>query len=222
MAIPGIPCLSIIAGPQDLAITFPGGAVVSVCVPSPKIPSAAETARALLGEVNAALAPLAPFFAVYECLDAVTDIVTNPGKFIAAFAKMAGMAPAVAIPVMVGKIIDLLIAYLQGVEAQLQALIASLASIAAAATKATRLGNAQLQATVNCATGKVSLQMASLNAGAAPLNSLIGVINALLGLVPGAPAIPTLADLGPDPAAALTPLADAIAALQTIRGAFPL
>jgi hypothetical protein len=190
-------------------------------MPTPKIPSAAETSRALLGEVNAALAPLGPFFAVYECLDAVPDIVFDPSKFVGALAKMASMAPALAVPIMVGKIIDLLIAYLQGVQAQLQAMVTALATIAAAGAKAEDLDNDQLRASVTCATEKVALQMTSLNAGAGPINSMIGVINALLALVPGAPTLPTLDDLGSDPSAALETLADAIAALQAIRGAFP-
>jgi hypothetical protein len=224
MGLPGIPCSAITVGPQGLCVTFPGGASVCVQIASPKIPSPLECARALLAEVNAALAPLQPIFTLFEFANAMTAALgppPDPSKIAAVLAKIAAMMPAASVPVLVGKVLDLLIAYLQGIYAQIQAMILALKAIAAAATKAANLHNAELALTVDCATAGIALQMTSMNAGAAPLNSLIGVVNQLLGLVPGAPTIPSLADLGPDPTAALVPLADAITVLQDLRHAFP-
>jgi hypothetical protein len=222
MTIPAIPCAAVDVGPQNLSITMPGGAVITMTWPGGGIPSHTQSAKQLLAQVNGALAPLAPFFKVYACLDAVPDIVFDPGKFVTAFADMASMAPAVAIPVMVGKIIDALIAYLDGLVRQLEALVTSLVSIAAAQTKADRLGNVQLAATAACARGKLEMQMASLGAGVSPINAMMGVVNGLLDLVPGAPKLPEIDSLGTDPAAALAPVRAAVDALQAIRGAFPV
>ena len=223
--IPAIPCTSVTVGDQSLSVTLPGGASITLQLVSPKIPSPAEAARGLLAEVNTALAPLQPTFVLMKTIGDIYNCFTHlPAPpltdLLADVNKIAGMLPATSVPVMVGKIVDLLIVYLQGIRAQIQDMITALASVAAAATKASTLGNLQLQAAVDCATGKIALQMASARAGGGPLNDLIAVINALLDLI-GASHLPTVGDLGTDPAAALTPLDVAIAALQAIRSSFP-
>lgn len=227
MAVPEIPCVALTVGPQSLTITFPGGAQVTLALVSPRIPSPAEAARGLLAEVNAALAPMQPVFllmkSIGDVLACFTQLPAPPlDDLIDDVAAIAGMLPATSVPIMVGHIIDLLIAYLQGLRAQLEAMIASLVAIAAAATKASTLHNTRLQAVCDCATGKVALQMASAASGGGPINDMIAGVNAIVGLVPGLPTLPTVGALGTDPTAALTIVDAAISALQAIRSAFPV
>jgi len=217
MSTPTIPCTSMSVCPDGLCLNLPGGAAVCLSYPSSGLASAVAGAKMLLAQANVALAPLMPFFDIMDCLNKAMLIIADPTDFLAAVAKVMAMYPPATVPLMVANALDILITYLSGLYAQLQAFVLQMEAIAAAATKATALGCPALALQVDCATGQMALQMASISSGVAPLNALVNTINILLGLVPGAPTIPSFSDLGPDPEAALAPLHDVIVALQTIR-----
>jgi hypothetical protein len=217
MGVPDIPCTAVSVSPTGLCITLPGAATVCLSFPSSGLASAMAATKAMLGHVNVALAPLMPFFKIIDAIDKAKTLLFSPDQFFAALLELAGMVPALTVPVMVADALDILILYLQGLYSQLQAFVTQQAAIAAAATKAATLGCTPLALTVDCATAQLVLQMQGVNDGVAPLNALVATMNLVLGLVPGAPTIPNFSDLGPDPAAALAPLAATIAALQAIR-----
>jgi hypothetical protein len=198
-------------------MTMPGGAAICLSHPSSGIPSNIAATKALLAEISPALAPLMPFFKIIDCLDKAIGIITDPTAFLLAVADVMLMAPPLTVPVTVANALDILIAYLTGLYSQLQAFVDQVAAIAAATTKATTLGCPALALQVDCANAQLALQMTNLSDGVAPLNALVSTINILLGLVPGAPTVPSFSDLGPDPAAALAPLATVISTLQGIR-----
>jgi len=221
MTLPSLPCTAIDVGPQGLTVTLPGGGVVSLCYPTAGIPSTLAATRALLAQLNTSLAPLAPFVKIVDCLASVPDIVWNPASFISKFIDIAALVPPANLAALVGDVLDVLIAYMQGTYNQIEAFITQEALLLASATKATTLGNVALQLHVDCASTLLTAQIQSMNDGMAPLNALVTILNTLLGMVPGAPTVPTLANLGTNMSAALAPLAAAISAMQAVRAALP-
>lgn len=217
MTTPAIPCSTIDVGPSALCVTMPGGAAVCLSFPSSGIASNIAATKALLAQISPALAPLMPFFKIIDTIDKAGRLLFDPDDFFAALVDLLAMFPAFTVPVMIANALDILLAYLNGLYSQLQAFVLQVAAIAAAATKATTLGCPALALQVDCANAQLALQMTNLSNGVAPLNALVSTINILLGLCPGAPSVPAFADLGPDPAAALAPLAATIATLQAIR-----
>lgn len=222
-------CVQINQGPGELCITLPGGA--QLCAQAGiEFGDTATIARSLLAQVNAALTPLVPIFNVIDVVKLVFDAlgaVTNPIRLAEILGELAEkidallqLLPQYSVPRMVIAIIDALVATLQGLRSELQAIIRQQARIAAAATLAAQPGNEQLQIVVDCATGNLDAQLANLNATLAPLNRLLGIVNLLLGLAGQAP-LPSVADLGDDPLAALAPLDATITALQTLQAALP-
>ncbi len=118
-------------------------------------------------------------------------------------------------------IVDAIIAFLDGIIGELRALVIQVESIAAAATRATELQNAQLQSVVDCANTSVSVQMQSLNDKAEPLNRLIGVANAVAELA-DLPGIPEITDLGDQPAAAIENAEALLETLEQYRALIPV
>lgn len=217
MTVPALPCSSVSVAPTGVCVSMPGGSSICLSFPSSGLASAMAATKSMLGQVNVALAPLMPFFKILDAIDKAKNLLFSPDQFFAALIDLAAMFPALTVPVLVADALDILILYLQGLYAQLQAFVTQQAAILAAATKATTLGCAPLALTVSCATAQLALQMQGVSDGVAPLNALVTAMNLILGMAPGAPTIPTFADLGTDPAAALAPLAATIAALQAIR-----
>ncbi len=222
-------CIQISQGPGALCITLPGGA--QLCAQTGiEFGDTASIARSLLAQVNAALTPLVPIFNIIDVVKLVFDAlgaVTNPFELAKILVKLGEkidallqLLPQYSVPRMVIAIIDALVAALQGLRAELQAIVAQQARIAAAATLAAQPGNEQLQIVVDCATGNFDAQLVNLNTTLAPLNRLLGIVNLLLGLA-GQPALPSVADLGDDPQAALAPLDATIEALQAVQAALP-
>jgi hypothetical protein len=216
MTVPALPCTTMSITPAGLCVTMPGGATICLSYPSSGLASASAGTKALLGQINVALAPLMPFFKVIETLDAAKDLLFSPDQFFVKLDEMLAMAPQFTVPVMIANALDILILYLQGLHSQLQAFVLQQTAILASATKAAALVCAPLQLTVDCANAQLALQMQGISDGVAPLNALVTVINLLLTMA-GGPSVDPFADLGPDPAAALAPLQASITALQVVR-----
>lgn len=215
-----------------LKVTLPGP--VEISLPTFTAPNAQDYVTKLMGQANAALAPLVPIFRIVDIAlalkafaSAVPGVVTNPGKVISALkdllAKIGGLAailPQISVPIMLRSLLDLLIAYVAAIRAQVVALIQVKANIAAAQARAEAVGSASLLITIGCAQASLDAQMVAINSGGEPLNRLVGVINLLGGLV-GLPAIPTFDSLGTDPDAALAPVDALSKALSDLRAAIP-
>jgi hypothetical protein len=228
-------CVDLKVTPQELCITFPGGA--EICVQVPGVPDPTDVSKQLLAQANAALAPLVPVFniidailALFKCVKAIPDSLGPPpdptklAECIPDLAekidKLLKLIPQLSIPVLIAGLIDVLLFYLEGLRGQLQAIIAAQVRIAAAATRAAELGNVQLRTVVNCANASMDAYLQNLNEGMKPLNRLVGLLNLFLQLA-GLPTIPDLSDLGDDAQAALAPLDAVIDSLKTVRAGLP-
>jgi hypothetical protein len=228
-------CIDLKVTPQELCITFPGGA--EMCVQIPGVPDPTDVSKQLLAQANAALAPLVPVFniidailALFKCVKAIPDSLGPPpdptklAECIPDLAekidKLLKLIPQLSIPVLIAGLIDVLLFYLEGLRGQLQAIIAAQVRIAAAATRAAELGNVQLRTVVDCATGAMDAYLQNLNESMKPLNRLVGLLNLFLQLA-GLPPIPDLANLGDDAEAALAPLDAVIDSLKTVRAGLP-
>ena len=231
-------CIQMKVGKQDLCVSFPGGAEMCVQMPSVSVPDPSELAKQLMAQANAALAPLVPVFniidvviAMFNCVKAIPDALgppPDPSKLAKCMPELAQKAskllkliPQLSVPFMVVGLIDVLIAFLEGMHNQLKAVIAAQVRIAAAATRAAELGNVQLTTIVDCANANIEAQMTNLGESAAPVNRLIGLINLFMELA-GLPKLPDLSNLGPDAQAAVGVLDTLVEQLKTARSAIPV
>lgn len=230
-------CVELDVSIQGLSVTFPGGAELSVQLPTVSIPDPTELSKQLMAQANAALMPLVPIFnimdvvlALFECVKAIPDSLgppPDPTKLAECIPNLAAKAnkllkliPQLSVPLMIVGLIDVLITFLVGLRGQLKAIIDAQVRIALAATRAAELGNVQLQIVVDCANANIEAQMKSIGEGAAPVNRLIGVINLFMGLA-GLEPLPDFANLGTDAQAALEPIDLIVAQLKTARSAIP-
>ncbi len=230
-------CVELNVTPQRVQITFPGGASLDPELPFAGIPDPLQVAKQLMGQANAALAPLQPLFnildvalALFETVSAIPAAIASldPSKIADALpglaekvTKLAPLVPQLSVPLMIVGILDTLIGFLGGLSTQLRALVDQQVRIQAAENRAVELGNAQLQVVADCAKHHVATQLASLSESAAPVNRLIAVVNVFAQLV-GLGPLPELADLGTDAAAALQPIDDTVRTLRQIRTAIPV
>lgn len=230
-------CVSVNTGPGELCITFPGGATLCAQAGYDFGDPAAIT-RALFAQVNSSLMPLTPMFntidvamKIVECIKAIPATIGPPPDptalakalpgLLEALEKLVAILPPLSIPKLVVDIIRAIVMGLIGLKGELTALIRQQARIIELATKAAKPGNIVLLSVLDCATQNFDAQLANLNTGLAPLNRLIGVVNALMEMA-GLKPLPALDDLGDDPEAALSILDDFIDVLQTASAAIPL
>ena len=230
-------CVEVKVGKQDLCVTFPGGAEMCVQLPSVSIPDPAELSKQLMAQANAALAPLVPIFniidvvmALFNCVKAIPDSLgppPDPSKLAKCMpdlaqkaAKLLKLVPQLSIPLMVVGLIDVLLAFLEGMRNQLKAVVDAQVKIAKAATRAAELGNVQLTTIVDCANANIEAQMKNLGESAAPVNRLIAIINMFMELA-GLPKLPDLANLGSDAEQALSALDGVVNTLKAARSAIP-
>lgn len=203
-------CIQLSLGPGELCVQVPGGTRLCAQFGIDTGDASAMT-RSLLAQINTALTPLDPFFTTLTFVVAVMDFVkgvpeailtVNPEPIITPIAditkaatKLAGMIPQLSVPILVKGILDVVTVALIGLRAELGALITQQVRILAAGLRAQELGNLELQVVVDCATSNLSAQLANHNAAMAPLNKLMAIVNALLGLA-GLPEIELLPALG--------------------------
>jgi hypothetical protein len=196
LALPGELCVEIDVGPDELCIVLPGGANVCATVGF-ETGDPATILRAFMGQINTALAPLAPVFNVIDvvfqikkCLDSVPDLLTEgPGPLLKCIPelgkklqKLVELLPPASVPLLIRSVIQALIVFLQGLQIEVRALAASLERIVNASLRGTALGNVRLLAVADCAQNNWDVQLANLNASAAPMNRLMGLLNLLLEL----------------------------------------
>jgi hypothetical protein len=230
-------CVEVKVGKQDLCVTFPGGAEMCVQLPSVSIPDPSELSKQLMAQANAALAPLVPIFniidvvmALFNCVKAIPDALgppPDPSKLAKCMpelaqkaAKLLKLVPQLSVPLMVVGLIDVLLAFLEGMRNQLKAVVDAQVKIAQAATRAAELGNVQLTTIVDCANANIEAQMKNLGESAAPVNRLIAIINMFMQLA-GLPPLPDLSNLGSDAQQALSGLDAVVNTLKQARSAIP-
>lgn len=230
--------LSDVVGPNEAACTqlrvsLPGGMSVQGVVPKLGA-SPLEASRATIAAANSALAPLGPLFAILDALLAVVDfaksvpdVVTNPPKVVQAVkdvvkkaSKLASLVPQLSVPLMIVGIIDVVIAMLRGIQAEVAALVvieerleAVLGLSGDVPALAPIAANVQLQ---------LNARRAQISCGMGDVEPLLAVISQLAQLI-GLPPITVSAD--PD-AGSLADLNDAleaaVSALTAFRSKVPL
>jgi hypothetical protein len=204
-------CSAVPTGPGELCVTFIGGA--TICAQDGyEIGDPTDIVISMLGQLNAALAPLQPFFtildfvkAVFDCIKAIPDCLgppPSPSPIVSCISgltdvvnKLLQLIPPFPILAMVKGILLVIITGLEGLKQRLEAIQEHTIRVLNAATKASQTGNLGLQGLVDCAQGNLDAQIANLNAQLLPLNRLFGVINILLELA-GQQCIPAIGEVG--------------------------
>src|SRR5678816_1818139 len=130
-------CVELTVQPQNLSVTFPGGASLDAELPDVGGPDRMERSKQLLAQANAALAPLGPVFnlidvalALFNAVKAIPDAISHldPSKITDALpdlankaARIAAIVPQLSVPLMILGLIDALLAFLGGLSGQLRA-----------------------------------------------------------------------------------------------------
>lgn len=229
---------------DDLSIRFPGGATLKIpSPPGLDIAVAGDYGKQILASASAALMPLQPIFNIIELLLVVVEFAQavpdslgpppDPTKVIALIPKLKkkldkllAMIPPLSIPAFVKDILRVILVFLKGLRANLSAAatlnlaidagrarVGELDALAAQGLISLDVGLA-LSASIDCAEISVGAMLAGMAQGAAPLETLLGIIRAFIQLV-GLPfEIPTMASLG----GSVTVAIDAIDALILVLG----
>ena len=220
----------------DLCVQLPGGA--SLCAqPSVDLPqlSLLNYAKQLMSQANSALAPLEPVFLIMDillqikkCIDAFPDALgppPNPTKIAQCIpelgrllAQLAEMLPQAAVPKMISGLLDVLIAYVQGLQRELQAVADYALAIDAARRKAADAP--ALDPVITCSEENLDLWLANINDGSLNVARFIDLLNAFTSLV-GLPQIPTLCSAGRNVTEAAQQLDRLVILLQEIRAKLP-
>jgi len=218
-------CIHVPALRDPLEITLPGGITMRHID--------------LADLIQPALAPLVPFFNIvdviatlYTCLKAVVDALgppPDPTKLAACVpelaqkvSKLLGLVPMLSLPLLILGLIDLLIAVLSDVRAQLVHLQVELEQMARIIERARQLNDANLEKIWGCVRENVDQEAANLGKQLASLGRLIGLINVFMDLI-GGPKIPDFSALEDQPLEqAIAPIDAMVTTLQTVRSQVPV
>lgn len=221
----------------ELCLPLPGG--ITICAQDGfDFGDLGAITRSLFEQLNSALAPMSPIFnvidvvkSIIDCVQAIPDCLGPPPNPAGLLQCIPGMVdklqkvldalPPVWIPKMVKAMIDVIIQALVALRLDLMALIAEQAAIIEAATKAAGPGGVTLQLAIDCAQGNLDATLANKNAGLAPLNRLLGVVNLFLELA-SLPCIPSLAALLTEAGEEALQIIDTlIEGLEIVKAAIP-
>lgn len=237
--------LSIDASLDDLAIIFPGGAVLEIPTPPGiDIAFAIDYAKQILAAVNAALMPLQPIFNIIDTVMAIIDLVKaipdaitglDPSKIIDAIPKVTAkldrllaMIPPLSIPIFLKSLLKVIIVMLTGLKQALSAIIDALVSVAIADERVAAVAAFSIEASINlkaaadCARASAGVAMGGLAQGLKPLDALLKIVKLFVELIGLPVKIPTIAELGADAEVAITILDALIQALTIIGYAIPV
>ncbi len=219
--------------PAPLTVTLPGGVELGAQHPSMSIPDGATLAKSLLAQANSAMAPLAPIFkvidvalVVVEAIKAVPEMIVNPAKLVELIvdvvkkaSALLSLLPPMSIPLLAVGLLDVLIAYLEGLVQMMRALAAEQARIDAMRAKLDDYPSLAVVITVS--EENLDAQMESLEGGMGPIEKLIRLLNLLMQLA-GLPEVPSLSSLGRDPTGAIAALEETVKTLRAVRSSIPV
>jgi hypothetical protein len=196
--------------------------------------------QGLLSQLSPLLAALSPIFTIFDvivalvdCVKAIPDSLGPPpdptalvfaiNRLLEVLAKLLGMLPQMSVPKMAKQIITAIATALLAFQRELLALVRALEAVAFAATMAAKPGNDALNLVVACAQGRVDIRMQNLNAAAAPLSRLLGIVNLLMDLaqMPDEMRPPSFTGFGSAPSEALEPLGEFCQKLLDIAALIP-
>jgi hypothetical protein len=218
-------CIHVPALREPLEITLPGGIAMRHIE--------------LADLIQPALAPLVPIFnivdciaALYACAKAVVDALgppPDPTKLAACVpelaekvSKLLGLVPVLSLPLLIVGLIDLLIAVLSDVRAQLIHLQVEIEQATRIIERARELNDPNLEKIWGCVRESVGQEAANLGKQLASLGKLIGLINVFMGLI-GGPEVPDFAALENQSLdKAIAPIDVMVSTLQSIRAQVPV
>lgn len=215
-----------------LQITLPGGLVVEG-VSQQMGADAMTNVRALIGAANTALAPLGPIFtiidvliAVKEFASSVPDVVLNPGSvvekvtnLIAKASKLLGLVPQLSVPIMILNTVDAIIALVNGLADEMDAIAEQAERIEEA--RALQTEAPCLEVVLDDADAQMAQHQANVAASLESVEPLIQIINTFADIV-GLPKIELEVDTSGSPGDAAQALRDAADLLTTFRGTIPV
>lgn len=229
----------------DLSIDLPGGLSLRAQLEPGEFPNLSVIVHKILEPLNAALAPLMPFFrlldvviAIIEFCKAIPDSLGPPPdptllvkrlqKLLKAFAKIAALLPPLSIPVMIVGICKVIGAALLALIAELEHILTVQAKLDLGRSKAAGLalnpltlaGAAALEAAIDCAQADLDLQLELSASSLGPLNKFIDLLNAFAGLI-GLPELSKIEASG-DASGMLAPLKAAVEALTAFCASIPV
>lgn len=237
MPLPALPCLPCIVPPQNICIGLPGGVNLCASLPNSIVPDISEIARQAFAQVNSALTPLVPIFnvldaikAVFDCVSAVPKAITEldvvgllecAPNMVEKVSKLAALFPPLSIPGTIRDVLSVMILALEGLKQDLESYKIQADRILEAATAAQLPGNAPLLGIVACAQDFYAKVMEHVANGATPLNRLLGLLNMLIGLIPGVQPIPCIGGLDGTPDIVIGILERFIQVLKIVRSLLP-
>lgn len=231
-------CALVTITSRELCIRMPVGQELCVQLPDVGVADPSELGIGMMAQLNSALTPLAPIFniidvalAIFHCIKAIPKAIAtlNPKLLVdcvdalaLAVDKLIQLIPQLSIPLMIVDAIDVLIVYLTGFKRQLEALAAKEARLLQAATKGAEPGQFALAGHVECVEANFDVDIENLNEQTAPVNRLIGLLNAFLSIISaGKLKLPCIGTVG-NISAALVGIDLLIEVLQTIRDVIPV
>lgn len=236
--MPG-PCDSVVgivdavaAAAPPLKITLPGGLEISG-IANAISADALTQARALIASANAALAPLGPIFKIIDAIfafkafaESVPDVLTNPGSVVEAVIEigrkvgsLGALIPQLSVPIMMLGILDAIIAFLNGVALQFDAIAAQQLRIEEA--RALVADAPCLAIILDDADAQMDQQSANLAAALSDVRPLIGVINVFASLA-SLPQVELVVDTDGGAAEVASSIRAAAGVMQTFRDSIPI
>lgn len=206
---------------EPLAVTFPGGFQISATLGVDKGDARMKT-MALAAYVNTALAPLIPLLNTIDLVVAIKDVVTGDASKIPTVIEKAASVAGIplGVPIMVKGILLMIVETLLALVTELEAIAAAQAEIAAAMTEAEQPGNEVLLATLNCEAGNLAIEVQNQSASMGPLNSILGVVNAVLGPLIGQQLAP-FGDVADTSTKTLAALRESLEAVRQVASILP-
>lgn len=234
--VAAIECPQVEVVDRDLCVTFPGGARVCVQYPG-NPPSLLALVQQLMAQATAGMAPLQPAFSAINAILAIVEwaksvplLIVDPVEFaektqelIDAAAEVASLAPPLSVPAMIVSMLDVLLTMLEGMVAELQAILDYKQRIADAQAVLDTLvdGNTAIEEAIACANQILDGQLQSLDEAMGSAGGFIELVNRFMSLI-GLDPIPDLSDLPEDPSGAIETMEETITTIQGIRAAIPL
>jgi hypothetical protein len=229
----------------SLSIELPGGISISAFLKAGEFPSLGSLVGDLLGNLNAALAPLMPFFRILDVVIAIVDfcvavpdslgpppdptlLIKRLRVLLKAFARLTALFPPLSIPILIVGVCRVIVAALKGLILELEFQLTASLKLELARARADALlanpllveGAANLMASIDCASIDLAIALELSVSGLGPLNKLISLLNALAKLA-GLPELLAI-DAGGDVAGMLDPLKAAVDAVEAFCASIPV
>jgi hypothetical protein len=214
MAVDRPTCTEVPAAPTPLRVQLPGGITLE-SMPLSNIITTTELnyVQAMMAQLSPALAALQPIFILVDTVIALKDTVQSiPGlivgdvdtflealnRVVSGVAKLTGMTPAFAVPVLIRDMVAFLIAVLDVIDAQLNTILqveAEAAALIDQAATAPEAYQADLLATGQCKEELAATMLEHAVAAMGPVQNLLLIMDLLIDLVQGIPGMPEIGDL---------------------------